>query len=376
MITMIFSEWNARLVGRWRAAVQLGGNLLTQSAARRWLRFAGVGIVMLGAGAGLVLTFPPIPSDNLTDNGRSGLHAEYNQLAREAAELDSKQRSAGLQVAGAQELQQLLGRVHTDIDLGQARQARADMKAARTTLAAWRAALTNQMAGIAGWQTGKQLAGAVFMPILIYHYTPPNFDQQLTHLEQTGYTVISMDQAVAGLQGGPLPAKPVVIPFDDGFADQLTACGILQQHRMKATFYIINGGDASRWCIGSGRHYNDPVQPPEGCGDAYLSWDQVRMLDQSGLITIGGHTLDHENLATLGPEEQQHEIADSKAQIEQELGHPIRHFAYPYGAYNQTSIDVVRAAGYVSAVTTEAGEYQAPGTEFGLRRERDALMLP
>lgn len=351
--------WIARLGSWWRRG-----------------RFVGVVLVMGGAGVGLVLTWPPVPARGLADNGTSGLHAQYAGLAREAAELDARQREAGLQVAGEQELAQLLGRVQTDLDMGQMQQARVDLRAARTTMTAWRASLTNQLAGIAGWQTGRQLAGSVLMPILIYHYTPPNFDQQLTHLEQTGYTVISLDQAVAGLSGGPLPAKPVVITFDDGFADQMTAFAILQTHRMKATFYIINGGDASQWCIGSGRHYNDPVQPPGGCGDAYLSWDQVRLLDQSGLITIGGHTLDHENLTTLSPEEQQRQIGESKVGIERELGHPIKHFAYPYGAYNQTSIDVARAAGYVSAVTTEPGLYQAPGMEFALRRERDALTLP
>jgi peptidoglycan/xylan/chitin deacetylase (PgdA/CDA1 family) len=376
MITMIFpkfkvipSEWLARLGQWWRT-------FGSAASTRRWGKFVGVAVVLLSAGLGLVLTFPRAPSTGLADNGTSGIHAEYAALTREAADFEAKQQSAGVQVAGQQELEQLLGRARTDMDLGQIRQARADMKAARTTLAAWRTALANEAAGIVGWQTGRQLAGAVFMPILIYHYTPANFDAQLTHLERTGYTVVSLDQAVAGLNGGPLPAKPVVITFDDGFADQMTAFALLQSHRMKATFYIINGGDASQWCIGSGRRYNDPVQPPGGCGDAYLNWDQVRALDKSGLITIGGHTLDHENLTTLGPDEQRRQIADSKTQIEQEIGHPIKHFAYPYGAYNQTSIDVARAAGYVSAVTTEAGEYQAPGTEFVLKRERDALALP
>jgi peptidoglycan/xylan/chitin deacetylase (PgdA/CDA1 family) len=58
------------------------------------------------------------------------------------------------------------------------------------------------------------------------------------------------------------------------------------------------------------------------------------------------------------------------------LGHPIRHFAYPYGAYNQTSIDLAREAGYLTAVTTLPGDYQPAGSDFVLRRARDTLSLP
>jgi peptidoglycan/xylan/chitin deacetylase (PgdA/CDA1 family) len=118
------------------------------------------------------------------------------------------------------------------------------------------------------------------------------------------------------------------------------------------------------------------MQPTNGCGDAYLSWDQVRALDRSGLITIGGHTVDHANLAGLSDHDQAAEILDSKVGIEQQLGHPIRHFAYPYGAYNDTSINLVRQAGYVTAVTTLPGSYQAPGYQYTLRRLRDAMELP
>ena len=49
---------------------------------------------------------------------------------------------------------------------------------------------------------------------------------------------------------------------------------------MKATFYIINGGPISNWCIGANRH--DGLQ----CGDAYLNWDQIRQLDRSDSLQL------------------------------------------------------------------------------------------
>jgi peptidoglycan/xylan/chitin deacetylase (PgdA/CDA1 family) len=218
---------------------------------------------------------------------------------------------------------------------------------------------------------------AMDLPIAYYHYTPPDFEAQLQYLQVHGFSVVSLDEALAGLEGRTvLPAKPIVLTFDDGFANQMEAFALLQKYRMPATFYIINAGVRSKWCVGSGRRYNDPLQPPEGCGDAYLSWDQVRTLDKSGLITIGGHTLDHFNLAELSEADQRTEIADSKTGIEREIGHAIKHFAYPYGGYTQASIDIARQAGYVSAVTTIIDTHQPEGARYTLRRVHDIYALP
>jgi peptidoglycan/xylan/chitin deacetylase (PgdA/CDA1 family) len=216
----------------------------------------------------------------------------------------------------------------------------------------------------------------VTVPILMYHDTPANFEEQLVYLEQHGYSVIDMDTAIRGMQGKALPAKPVVLTFDDGYANQMEAFGILKRHNVRATFYIIAGGEASAWCLGASRRYGDPVQPPGGCGDAYLNWDQVRELDRSGLVTIGGHTVNHRDLAVLSEADQKFEIAVGKEMLEAELGHKIRHFAYPYGSYNAESLRIVREVGYVTAVTTESGDYQPGGAALTLHRMRDALVLP
>ena len=219
--------------------------------------------------------------------------------------------------------------------------------------------------------------GSSPVPIVLYHKTPPNFEQQLQMLRQRGYTTITPRDITASFaHRAKLPAKPIVLTFDDGFADDMNAFTLLEKYRMKATFYIVNGGPISNWCIGASRRYNDPNQPIGGCGDAYLNWDQIRQLDQSGLVTIGGHTIDHIDLATRNPDAQRHEIIDSKLGIEQKLGHPIYDFAYPYGYYNATSITVVKQAGYTSAVTTLPGIFQDPTQPFILKRIRDVQSLP
>jgi len=219
-------------------------------------------------------------------------------------------------------------------------------------------------------------AGGLNVAIVMYHKTPGDFDAQLAHLEQTGYSVVTLDQVAAAMAGGvALPAKAAVITFDDGYTDQLNAFAALKRHNMKATFYIINGGEASGWCIGAGR--NDHAHA--NCGDDYLNWEQIRTLDRSGLITIGAHTLNHPcanpTLNTASAARLHQEIADSKTGLEQELGHAVSSLAYPCGIYNQTVINEVRSDGFSTAVTTIPGTWQAAGQPYTLRRIRDTWQL-
>lgn len=216
-----------------------------------------------------------------------------------------------------------------------------------------------------------QAVHAIQVPILMYHKTPADFEQQLVALRDKGYTTITLDElAGAFYTGYPLPAKPVIITYDDGFADQMIAFDLLRKYSMKATYYIINGGERSQYCIGSNRHDGAP------CGDAYLSWEQVRQLDRSGIITIAAHTVDHANLAAVSAEERQFEMTQSKAEIEAQIGHRVHHLAYPYGAFNDDVIATARAAGFVTAVSTLPGIEQTINDLYALKRVRDAYSLP
>jgi peptidoglycan/xylan/chitin deacetylase (PgdA/CDA1 family) len=266
--------------------------------------------------------------------------------------------------------------VQLDAESGHFVAAKSDINALKQALVNWNFELSGGSGASAQPKVAAVPNSGFYLPILLYHYPPANFEQQLAHLEQAGYTAIDLDQALAGLHGAALPAKPVVLTFDDGFSAQMSAFEALKQHNMKATFYIIAGGEESRWCLGAGRRYGDPLQPPSGCGDAYMSWDQVRTVDQSGLITIGGHTINHRNLAALSEADQRFEIETGKKELEAQLGHGIVHFAYPYGGYNATTIRIAQEAGYLTAVTTLPGEYQPQGSAFTLRRVRDAMLLP
>ena len=347
----------------------------------RWLKFSVVALVLFASAMGVILTWPQA-SVNLAANTAYPLELrhEYSKVLRQVHNLQTRQTALHQQIVSDRELAQNVSLIQLDAATGNFDAAKDDIKAVRVALGNWNL----ELSGKGGDATRSAQAAVasnsgvpgIYLPILLYHYPPPNFDQQLIHLAQKGYTVIDMDQATAGLSGGPLPAKPVVITFDDGFEAQMSAYGLLQKHNMKATFYVMTGGEASKWCIGAGRRYGDPLQPPGGCGDGYLTWDQIKMLDRTGLITIAGHTVNHRNLATLSAADQRFEIQTGKELVEAQLGHGIRHFAYPYGSFSDLSIQIVREAGYASAVTTLAGSNQPPGSTFVLRRVRDALILP
>lgn len=342
---------------------------------RRWLRFLTVAVTLVAGAVGVVLTWPQA-SVSLASGVTypKGLRQDYSAMVKAVHDFENKQRTTKMVVVSPSELDGQLSLIQIDAASGHFSAAHDDISSLRQALVNWNIELRGGLN--ANVPAGPAVASGMTIPILLYHYPPPNFDQQLSHLAAAGYTVIDMDQVEAGLHGAALPPKPVVITFDDGFAVQMQAFDALKRHNMKATFYIIVGGEASKWCIGAGRRYNDPLQPPSGCGDAYLTWDQVRMLDKSGLITIAGHTINHRNLASLSLADQQFEIQTGKTMLEAELGHKVLHFAYPYGAYNQTSIAVAQAAGYLTAVTTLPGDIQPAGSDYTLRRVRDAMVLP
>jgi peptidoglycan/xylan/chitin deacetylase (PgdA/CDA1 family) len=141
---------------------------------------------------------------------------------------------------------------------------------------------------------------------------------------------------------------------------------------MKATYYIITGGEASKWCIGVDRHWDQGY----GCGDNYLNWGQIAQLEASGLIEIGAHTVDHLNLAQQSAAVQLAQMVNSKLTLEAHVGHPIRHFAYPYGSYNATTVSMAHNAGFSSAVSTLPGTVQTTTKLFTLYRITNVKSLP
>jgi peptidoglycan/xylan/chitin deacetylase (PgdA/CDA1 family) len=83
---------------------------------------------------------------------------------------------------------------------------------------------------------------------------------------------------------------------------------------------------------------------------------------------IGSHTLSHPFLTRISFRQAHEEVTASKKQLEDRFGVPVRHFCYPYGDWNTAVRDLVVAAGYETACTTEFGLNTAQSPRFELRR--------
>ena len=94
------------------------------------------------------------------------------------------------------------------------------------------------------------------------------------------------------------------------------------------------------------------------CRDLCMSWDELKAFAADPLVTIGGHTVAHCNLAHQSDEVAREELTVSRARIEEKLQRPVTHLAYPYGdrfAARAREFALARIAGYKTAVTTRPG---------------------
>jgi peptidoglycan/xylan/chitin deacetylase (PgdA/CDA1 family) len=210
--------------------------------------------------------------------------------------------------------------------------------------------------------SGPQLT----VPILYYHYirvivpspqnmlsfdlsiSPALFAQQMALLHVEGAHPITLAMLMSALAGQrSLPSHPVVLTFDDGYADFATGVQpVLARYRFVATDYVVSG------------FLNRP---------RYMTAAQVRQMEADGMV-IGSHTVHHVDLAAIPVAAARTEIESGKATLEQLLGHPVLDFAYPYGGFNAAVVQLVQAAGFRDAVTTMSGNVQSVAEPFLLRR--------
>jgi peptidoglycan/xylan/chitin deacetylase (PgdA/CDA1 family) len=171
----------------------------------------------------------------------------------------------------------------------------------------------------------------------------PDFRHQLEWLDRHGYQAVTLEQVEeAWYEGGRLPAKPVVLSFDDGYRPQFTFA--LPQLRKHGWAGLLN-------------------LKAEG-SDLYES--NVKAMIAAGW-EVAAHTIHHLDLTELSAAQLREEVAGSRAILRREYGVPVRNFCYPAGRYDATVIAAVEAAGYVGA-TTEIPGYAERDAPYELAR--------
>lgn len=198
------------------------------------------------------------------------------------------------------------------------------------------------------------------IPVLMYHEIGDvannnyvrlhEFEAQMGWLAANGYNAVTLAQVYRHLNDfEPLPPKPIVISFDDGYLTFYSlAVPILQRHSFVATNFIITG------MVGRIEH---------------MDWDQVRSVAEAGM-EIGSHTISHVDLRQVNSQRLERELVQSRQELEAQVGLPVHFFGYPSGRYAPQTPDSVQEAGYWGAVTTIGGPVTPDQNPFLWHRVR------
>ena len=275
------------------------------------------------------------------------------------------------------------------------------------------------------------------LPILFYHRilvapdallpSEPDgaaFDKQMSAVASI-FRVLDLEEAIARLQAGSLPARAACITFDDGYRNNFeVACPILRRHGLVATFFIPTGyldgarmfndtvievtrrlpsgtldlswiglgvrvidGDASRMQLHADfvravKYLPHEERQAASCrlaagiqehlpADLMMTAEQVRGLVRLGM-SVGGHTVDHPILANLPSEQANRQIVQNREDLAAIVGTPPSLFAYPNGKpgvdYANEHVRMVEQAGYTAAFSTGWGVATRGSDRFQLPR--------
>lgn len=184
---------------------------------------------------------------------------------------------------------------------------------------------------------------------------PERLDEHVSALWGAGCQPGSLES----LRYGPPPPGTFVITLDDGYRDALThALPVLRRHRITAVLYLVANklGGINDWDVTKGE-----IPSP------LMDVSEVREWLAAGQ-QIGSHSLTHANLRKLEPAAAAEEITASRKKLEDLFDVPVRHFAYPFGAYDERITDLVQKAGYITACTVEFGVNVAETPRHALKR--------
>ena len=217
---------------------------------------------------------------------------------------------------------------------------------------------------------GLSAAGFQSIPILTYHRFAENcstpmcmptntFELQMRYLQENGYHVIPAEELLAFLEYRQrLPQKSVLITMDDGYRSVYNiAYPILEKYGFTATLFI----------------YTSFV----GVSKMAITWKQLKEMQSKG-FTIGSHTIYHSDLTQPKEGETElefrarikEELYGSKKIIDQKLGQDTYIIAYPFGYYDQISIQMAKNAGYKMAMSVKRGGNPFFANPMALRRDQ------
>ena len=203
----------------------------------------------------------------------------------------------------------------------------------------------------------------ISLPIIMYHsilrdnartgeyvITPSSLEQDMLYLKERGYTAIGVNDLIEYVYNGtPLPEKPVMLTFDDGYYNNLTYLEpLLMEYDMKAVVSAV--GSYTQQYSQSG---------DKNPGYAYLSWEDLKQMNQRGYIEIQNHSYDmHKNSGRLGAGRKQGESLEVYSQalsdevmrmdknLKEKCGITSLCFTYPFGRISEESEEILKSLGF------------------------------
>ena len=206
----------------------------------------------------------------------------------------------------------------------------------------------------------------LLVPVLMYHeiadeatspdkmaVAPEVFGEQMAYLREAGFTSLTAGE-LAGIlaRGGTgLPARPVVLTFDDGYGDFYDhALPLLKQNALTATIFQTTG-----W-VG----LTDKVK-------RMMNWRELAEVAECG-IEVGAHTYRHPQLDQVSDKDLHEELTGPKHALEDKLGIEVPGLAYPYGYSNARVREVARETGYTYAYSVSNALTTGGANPFALPR--------
>lgn len=224
------------------------------------------------------------------------------------------------------------------------------------------------------------------VPIVMYHEVKPfkagkdvilpwEFEADLRYLTENGYATVVMADLIAWVRDGvPLPEKPVVLSFDDGYLNNYVyVFPLLRQYGVRIVFSII------------GKNTDDFTEIPDDNVDySHVTWEQLREMLDSGLVEVQNHTYDlHGCRSRLGCLPMPHEsdaayeriLTEDVLKLQDEIrlmtGRTPTTFAYPYGKKGRATDDILKKLGFSATLSCDYGVNTVsrdPECLYGLRR--------
>ena len=212
------------------------------------------------------------------------------------------------------------------------------------------------------------------LPIIMYHgllkeekrqgqfiISPNLFEQDLRYLQENGYTTVVIADLIAYVQDGkPLPEKPVMLTFDDGYYNNyLYAFPLLKQYNCKMVLSPI------------GRYTDEYTQNKDTHANyAHCSWDAVREMMASGLVEFQNHSY---NLHSIDSTLLVEDVMKMQTRMREETGYTPTAFVYPFGAVSSESLPILKELGFQATLICEShinAITRDPECLYGLGRYR------